>query len=527
MTGTSKLVRLILRRDRFLLPLWIVVLAVLPMTYAASIAELYPTAADRQAFAAGSASDPSYIALLGPLFGSSLGALTAQRSGMLFLFVGLISLLTVIRHTRTEEEAGRRELLGATTLGRQAGLTAALVVSCAANLLLGLLVALGLVGQDLPAGGAVAFGLALAFCGCVFAMVGAVAAQLTESAGGARGFGLSVLGLAFVLRMAGDAGEGNVLHWLSPIGWGQHIRAFAGERWWVLLLSVGLAGVLAAVAYPLSAHRDLGAGILPARLGPADAGAALRSPLALAWRLHRTTLFAWTAGLAVLGVVLGGTVDYAQNAAEDSKQVSDIMDRLGGSGAFADIYISGVMGLVALAAAGYAIQAALKMRAEEASLRGEPVLATAVTRSGWTASHVAFAALGPAFGLAVAGVAAGLTYGLSVDDVAGQLPRVVGAALVQLPAVWVLGALAVGLFGLLPRLAPAAWAALAVCVLLGQLGAVLELSQWALDVSPFTHIPKVPGGTLTVAPLVWLVGIAAAFAVAGFAGFRRRDVPVT
>lgn len=527
MTGTTKLVRLILRRDRFLLPLWIVVLAVLPMTYATSLAELYPTAADRAAYAAGSATNPSYVALLGPLFGTSLGALTAQRCGMLFIIVGLISVLTVIRHTRTEEEAGRRELLGATVLGRQAGLTAALAVTFAANLLLGLLAVLGLVSQDLPAGGAVAFGLALAACGWVFAMVGAVAAQLTESAGGARGIGLSVLGLAFLLRMAGDAGDGNFLHWLSPIGWGQHIRAFAGARWWVLGLDAAAVVALAAVAYPLSARRDLGAGILPARLGPADAAPALRSPLALAWRLHRTALIGWTAGLAVFGAVLGSTVDYARNAAEDSKQVNDLMVRLGGAGAFNDIYIAGVMSIVALAASGYAIQAALKMRAEEASLRSEPVLATAVTRANWTASHAVFTVLGPALALLASGVCAGLVYGLSVDDVGGQLPRVVGAAMVQLPAVWVLGALAVGLFGLRPRLAPAAWAALGVCVFLGQVGALLELSQWALDVSPFTHIPRVPAATLAVAPLVWLVGIAVAFTVAGFAGFRRRDVPVT
>jgi ABC-2 type transport system permease protein len=526
-TGTAKLVRLILRRDRFLLPLWVLVLAVLPTTYAASIAQLYPTAADRAAYAAGSASNASYVALLGPLFGSSLGALTAQRSGMLFLIVGLVSVLTVIRHTRAEEEAGRRELLGAIVLGRQAGLTAALAVTCAADLLLGILVALGLVGQDLPAGGAVAFGLALAACGWVFAMVGAVAAQFTESAGGARGIGLSVLGIAFALRMAGDAGDGNFLHWLSPIGWGQHVRAFAGERWWALGLATAAAVALAAVAYPLSARRDLGAGILPARLGPADAAPALHSPLALAWRLHRTALLGWVTGLAAFGVVLGSTVDYARNAAEDSKQVNDMMERLGGAGAFSDIYLAGVMSIAALAAAGYAIQAALKMRAEEAALRSEPVLATAVTRAGWTASHVAFSALGPAVGLLACGVGAGLVYGLSVHDVGGQLPRVIAAAMVQLPAVWVLGALTVLLFGLLPRLAPAAWAALAACLFLGQVGAILQLSQWAMDVSPFTHVPKIPGGTLTVAPLVWLVGIAAVLGASGFAGFRRRDLPVT
>jgi ABC-2 type transport system permease protein len=527
MTGTGKLVRLILRRDRILLPLWVLILAVLPMTYAASIAELYPTAADRQAYADGSASDPSYVALLGPVFGSSVGALTAQRVGNLFLVIGLISLLTVIRHTRTEEEAGRRELLGATVLGRHAGLTAALVVTCGADLVVGLYSALGLMSRDLPVQGAFAYGLAVALCGWVFAAVGAVAAQLTESAGGARGIAIVVLGVAFVTRMAGDAGDGNFLHWLSPIGWSQHIRAFEGERWWVLLLLLGLTAVLAAAAYPLAARRDLGAGLLPARPGPADAAPALRSPLALAWRLHRAALLGWTAGLAVFGAILGSTVDYARNAAEDSEQFNDIMARMGGSGAFSDIYIAGVMGVAALVASGYAIQAALKMRAEESTLRSEPVLGTAVTRAGWTASHALFAALGPALGLAACGLVAGLVYGISVNDVAGQVPRVLGAAMVQLPAVWVLGALAVGLFGLLPRLTLVAWAALAVCVLLGQLGSIVELSQWALDVSPFTHIPKVPGGTVAAAPLLWLLGVAVALAAAGFAGFRRRDVPVT
>jgi hypothetical protein len=35
--------------------------------------------------------------------------------------VGLISLLTVIRHTRVEEETGRRELLGSAVVGRAVG----------------------------------------------------------------------------------------------------------------------------------------------------------------------------------------------------------------------------------------------------------------------------------------------------------------------------------------------------------------------------------------------------------------------
>nr|WP_258544890.1 hypothetical protein [Micromonospora provocatoris] len=204
LTGTRHLVRLILRRDRLLLPLWVLVLAVLPMTYAASYFELFPTAAERAAYLEGTARNPSIVALLGPAYGDSIGGLTAQRSGFLLLIVALASLLTVIRHTRTEEEAGRRELLGGSVLGRHAGLTAALLVTYAAGLVLGLLTAAGLVSTGLPVGGSLAYGLVTVLTGVVFATLGGLAAQLTETAGGARGIGLAGLGAAFGLRLAGD-----------------------------------------------------------------------------------------------------------------------------------------------------------------------------------------------------------------------------------------------------------------------------------------------------------------------------------
>jgi polyether ionophore transport system permease protein len=47
------------------------------------------------------------------------------------------------------------------------------------------------------------------------------------------------------------------------------------------------------------------------------------------------------------------------------------------------------------------------------------------------------------------------------------------------------------------------------------LGPVLNLSHWIVDVSPFTHSPKLPGGQPTGAPLAWLTAVAAALTVAG------------
>ncbi|MEV4499263.1 ABC transporter permease [Micromonospora arborensis] len=531
-TGTRHLLRLILRRDRVLLPIWILLLAVLPASYASTYAGLYPTADERAAYLAGTASNPSIVALLGPVYGDSVGALTVQRAGLLALIVGLIGLLTVIRHTRTEEEAGRRELLGATVLGRYAGLTAALLVTYAANVLLGLLTAGGLVAAGLPGTGSVLFGAGVALTGVVFATVGGLAAQLTESASGARGIGVGALGLAFVLRLGGDAGgsggtggSAEWLSWLSPLGWAARGRAYADERWWVLLLPVLLSAVVALVAYPVSVRRDLGAGVFPSRLGPATAGAGLAGPFGLAWRLHRGQLLGWTVGFGLLGLVLGGAADAAGDAVQGNQQLAEIMSRLGGSSALAEAYLGGTLSLTALAAAGYGIQAALRARAEETAGRVEPLLATAVSRARWLAAHLVFALLGPAVVLAVAGLATGLAYGLSVSDVGGELPRLLGAGLAQVPAAWVLAGLAALLVGWLPRFSGGAWAVLAACLLLGQLGAVLELDQWALDLSPFTHTPQVLGQDWSATPLAALTAAAAALLTLALLTFQKRDIP--
>jgi ABC-2 type transport system permease protein len=105
------------------------------------------------------------------------------------------------------------------------------------------------------------------------------------------------------------------------------------------------------------------------------------------------------------------------------------------------------------------------------------------------------------------------------------VPRVLGGALVELPAVWVLAAITVLLFGLLRRLAPVGWGALGVCLLISLVGTALRLDQWVLDLSPFTHVPHLPGGALTATPLVVLSALAALLVAVGLAGLRRRDLP--
>ncbi|MEV4263361.1 ABC transporter permease [Kribbella sp. NPDC049584] len=524
LAGTGGLIRLILRRDRIVLPLWIVLLVAISVSYVKEYGDLFPTPDSRIKYA----SNAGFITLYGELSGPSLGEFVTWRLGFVPVMVGLISLLTVIRHTRVEEETGRRELLGATVIGRHAQLAAALITVFGANLILGVLLALGMHSQDLPLAGSIAIGIVYASTGWFFAAVGAVAAQLTASAGTARGMAIGVLGGAYVLRAAGDtsAHTNGPLAWLSylsPIAWAQRIHPYAENRWLLGALMLAATIALTTTAVVLATRRDIGAGLLPDKLGPAEG--ALGSPLALAWRLHRGLLAAWTVGFALLGFLFGGVAKGVGDMMKDDRTIQEMFQRMGGSAGLIDSFLAGVMTLVGLIASAYAVQAMLRMRIEESSGRAEPVLATATSRWQWAASHLVFSLLGPAVALLAAGVAEGLAYGVAIGDVGGQLPRLVGAALAQLPAVWVLAAIAIAIFGFFPQASMISWAGPAVCILIGLVSAGVTTAGWIRNISPFTHLPSLPGGTVSAGPLITLLAIAVVVGFAGLVGLRRRDLP--
>jgi polyether ionophore transport system permease protein len=435
-------------------------------------------------------------------------------------------ILLVTRHTRQEEETGRAELVSSAVVGRYAWLAASLLFVLAVNLVLAVVTALGFIAMGLPAAGSIALAADIGLNGLVFAGVAAVASQLTEYARPANGIAFAVLGAAFLLRAIGDtSSELSWLSWLSPIGWAERFQPFAGERWWVLLPPVALLLVLLVVVASLLVRRDLGAGVLATRLGSAVAPSWLGSPVGLAWRLQRGAMAGWAVGAAVAGLSFGVIAqDMAQFAAEDP-ETAKLLATLGGSGSITDIYLAATLSWVGLLAAGYAVQAILRLRAEEAEQRAEQVLATAVPRTGWAGSHLVVAAVGAAVVLGAGGLLAGLAHGLRSGDLGGELPRVLGGALVQLPAVWVMAAIGVLLFGLLPRLVVGAtWAVLAVVLFVTMFGEPLRLDRWLLDLSPFAHLPRLPAAAFTATPLAWLLVAGVVLATAGLAGFRRRDL---
>lgn len=517
LAGTPTLLRLALRRDRVMMPLWVLVVGGVISSAPTSLKTLYATAADRSELLDSMSANGSMRAVYGPVFSDSIGGITAWRYVTFgALLAGLMSLLIVVRHTREEEESGRQELLSAAVVGRRAPLTAALLAAFVADAALALVIAAGLGGQG--RGGALALGLVIGGVGMLFATMAGIVAQLTESARLAKGLTAAVLGAAFVLRAAGDAGEkggSSVPTWLSPVGWAENMRAFAGERWWVLLLFAGAIVAQGGVAFALAGRRDIGMSFLPTRPGPAHGS--LGTAGSLAWRLQRGSVLGWGIGFLATGVMFGSMAQGAADLVGGSERTREIFERMGGQPGLTDAFLAAMAGMLGMVAALYAVQAVLRLHREETDGRAEPILANAVGRVRWAAGHLVVAFGGAAVLMLLGGLGLALGYGKDIGPI-------VGACLVQVAAIWVFGGLAMLLHGVFPKAAAAAWGASGVALALGWIGPALNLPRPVMNLSPFEHLPSLPGTEMRWGPVLMLTLLASALVGAGLAGLRRRDL---
>ncbi|MEV4702854.1 ABC antibiotics transporter [Actinoplanes sp. NPDC049316] len=533
LTGTGALVGLAVRRDRVTVLAWVAGLAFFAAATTALWAADFGDPADLLRETRITATSPG-IRLLGLASGASVGAYAMVRNFVLLaVLAALMSIFSVTRHTRQSEETGRTELVRAAVVGRHAALAAALIVTVAADVVLAFALGGALLLTGRPVAGSFAAGCAVGAVGIAFAGIAAVTGQLSGSARGANGQAAGVLGAAFLA-----AGVGNMAGtvdptglrvtsawpaWLSPIGWGQQVRPFGGDHWWPPALHVVVLLGATAAAVLLTERRDFGLGVLAQRPGPAHAGPVLRRTTGLALRLQRGALLGWSAGLLGFGLIMGGLIGQVADATGTAR---DWYVRMGGSDEIVDAYRASILQMAAMAAAMYAVQVLLRLRAEEAGGPLEPVLATAVSRLRWTAGHLAAAVAGVVVLLLLFAVGAGVAAGAVLGDPAGQTATLVSAALVQIPAVLVIAAVVVALCGARPGAAAAvSWAALVAAIVIGPLfGPTLRLPQWAQDLSPFTHAPRAPALPVPATPVLVLLAVAATLTLTGLLTLRRRDL---
>ncbi|WP_395105096.1 ABC transporter permease [Actinomadura sp. SCN-SB] len=529
LTGTGTLVRFMLRRDRIRIPVWLFALTLGTVGTASNLVTTYDTPAGRQS-RADLVDSPAGIAFSGPGHGLddyTYGAMLANEIlGFVAIFVALMSVLLFTRHTRTEEEAGRAELVRAGVVGRHAPLTAALIVVGGANVALGLLMTLFLGGSGIESitwKSSLLFGASLTAVGLVFTAVAALTAQVTEYGRGAAGMAGAAIGVAYMLRAAGDMTAG-ALSWLSPIGWAQVTKVYVDDRWWPLLLAPAVTVILLAAAFVVTGRRDVGAGLMSSRSGPRTAEGFLGTALGSALRLHRANLFWWAVSMAVLGGSYGAFAGDVEEAIGDNEAMREWVATLPG-GDLTERFLSVIVMMMATVVGVYVVLGLLKPRTEETSGRAEPLLATALSRTRWLACHLAVVLGGSVVVLLLTGVVTGFVASFTVDD-PGLTVRMAGAALLYAPATWVVAGVVIALFGLAPRAIGLAWSVVVYAVVVTTFGGLLRFPDWMNDLSPFGHVPRLPGDEPSWAPLLILTAISAVLIAAGLAGFHRRDLTV-
>jgi ABC-2 type transport system permease protein len=436
-----------------------------------------------------------------------------------------MSIQLVVRQTRAEEESGRAELVGAAAVGRRAPLTAALLETALADAAITAVITAGLVGSGLAAPDSLAMAAGIGLTGLLFGAAAAVTAQLSEHARAASGWALAGLAAAAVVRGLGDVLQehGSPLSWFSPIAWAQQTRPFVELRWEPLLLSAAATALLLVLAYQLVARRDLGAGFVAPRPGPAAAAGSLSGVVGLAFRLQRASVIGWGVAIVLTGAVFGSLADQVASMVEGNAQLA----RAVGADANHDItagFFAAAATYLGVAAAAFAVASVLRAHAEETAGRAEVVLAAAVDRRRYLGGALAVAVGASVVLLLVGGLGTGIAAAASTGD-GGLVASEVATQLARLPAVLVFAGLAVALLGLAPRLASLAWVLVTWAVVVASFGPLLRLPDWTEKLSPFGWLPRMPDEPVDWAVLLALTVVAAVLAAAGLIGFCRRDVP--
>lgn len=524
MTGTEVFLRTFLRRDRWMLMWWIAGGVLLYYSQAPSADGLYRTQAEFDRAAASMEDNVAFIAMTGPARAlNTIGGQVAwQAMAIGAIVAGLMSMFIIGRHTRAEEESGRDELVRSAAVGRHAPIMAAAVVAALANVAMGGLITLSLLAYGLDPEGCLSIGVALTLTGFTFTGVALVAAQLTDGTRAMYGITGAVIAVSYALRAVGDVAQ-NGLSWVSPIGWGQAMYPFSGERWWPAALPVAATIALVGAVLVLFDRRDIGSGLWPSRPGPQRAGRGLLGPMGLAWHLQRGSIIGWTVGIFLLGVSYGSIGDDVEELM-GSSELTEQMLRPGSN--VTDSFYAFAVVIIAVIASGFTISSALRPLGEEDAGRVETLLATAQPRRDWLLGHVAMTVLGSVTTLLVGALGLGLGYAMVTGD-DEAIARYLVPMLSYLAPVLLLGALARLLHGAVPRLAFLAWVSLAFCFVVMFFGELLRFPAAVVDVSPFSHLALAPAEDVGWLPVVVVGVVALAFSAAGQLAFRRRDVITT
>lgn len=504
--GTGRMVSAQWRTGGLALVLWTAIMTALVIATSAGVVALYPSPESRELYAATMGASPASMAFNGRWEDvTTLGGIATYEVGFMgLLILPSIALHIAISRTRADEDSGLADLLTAGRVGRLASLAGAVVSLTAVALLFAVGSAAGMVVVGLPVAGASWYAGSLGLFAWWFGAMGLLAAQLGRSARTAMGLGLGVSLGMFLVRAVID-GRGLDAQWATPMGWLPLVRPFSDQPSARPLLLFAVTGVaLAAAAVLVAQRRDLGAGVLEPRPGPATGSPTLGHPLGVAWRLTRGGLIGWVLGLIAWGAAIGTLT----GEMADLVRANPGMAAMLGAGRPEDIVTALAAVVIALGGGAFGLQALGGLQVEESSGRLGLLLASPVRRLGvwtsWWAVIGVEVALAMGLGAAALGVSTrGMTgrSGAVADAFAAAAAYLVAVfallALAALAAMVVRGGLIVG------------WLQLAWAAVVALLADTLRLPDWSRQLSVLNHVGRVPIESVQAGALATFAGVTA------------------
>lgn len=489
---------------------------------ASQFGDLYPGEAARTAYSHTVGISGVSILFNGRGYGlTTLGGIAAFEMGIMTLTVSpIVIALFAVALTRREEEAGRTDLVTAAPVGRLSPLVTALIVVGVTLALEGLVLAGGLIALDYPPQGSWLYALALCLHQALWAGLAAVAAQLWQAARAAATWTLLAIGVCFVLR--GTLDQSTDVRWVTPMQWQVETRPFGDVQWQAYALLAGVTGILVILAAWLATHRDAGAGVFAARSGPARAGRQVETATGLQLRLLTGGFAGWLVGTAGIGLVLGLMAQEMRDIIDENPQLVESFLASGIDPA--DMLPTMTLALTSIFAAVFAGSEVQRLAAEEGSGRTGVVLATPVRRSTWWLTALLVTGTAAVVIAAVGGLCSGLGTWISGAAGEGVVGQHVGAAMALTPAVLVMVAIAGLAAAIRPALAPIGWLPVTWAGVVAFLAELLDLPEWARDLSPVYLIGTVPAEAPDRTATIALCAAALVLALASAITFRRRDL---
>lgn len=524
------LTRFYLRKDWFRIIVWLVCIVGLMGVAAGKFDSLYGTKSAMKSIVT-TLKTPAMVSLFGPFTAQPPynSALIYAMEMMVFmgLFMAMMNIYFAVRSTRAQEDSGVLELIRAHGVGKHAPLIAATAELFIINLFIGILEALSLIAAKMDgadAAGSWLFGLGLAAFGFMFGCASLLMAQLSDNSRGATILSYLVMGLLFLLRMLTDVQNPDYTWW-SPFGWIEKLAIYETNNWWPVGAMLIGALLMIMIAFYAQAHRDVGAGLIVTKPGRKRASVVLAGPFSLIFRLERTSFIVWMIGMLVLGASYGsifGTVG-------DIMKTNPMMVQLMGGNAVDAANRVVILNFASLLAIVFvvmstipAMQTVMKINGDERKGWLEQIHAKSVSRLQLYCSYIAVALITGVLGLLL-GILGMYAAGQSAD-VHISLDRFLQAFYGYLPALLVVVSATAVLAGLLPRIQTISWLLPAYGFISLYLGGLLDLPDWAVNLTPYGWVNKVPLHNVQWDLALEMTALALILFIVGFICYKRRDM---